>query len=398
MGPGDFFAEQFDELERALLDPDQVVRRIVVDPELRPMVLRYLARRDEDPDFPHVLVGFDAPFRDPITWFDQLAELLRASAVRHAESLLPQGIDLRSATEPIAAMRAPERCLTMAEGLTQALPDEVGTLVLVLDVAVVDDLDGFRRSIAFLADYIRTPWLKVVVLDPRLEPRLDAFAREHPRVGSQTFWLSPEDLERRAAAQLASLADRPSPERRQALAMLAGMALARKDHARAEALQRELAGEAEKAGAPLEAATALYNLGNTLLADGRAAEAAGSFARACALCLDHGLGQLASVVYTNLGVALHREGDFDQAFASLKVARDLFKAQNNRPGEAHVCDALGAIYHELDRPDEAAHAWRYALQLYDGITNPALADVRASGRAALEAKLRELGQVADGRR
>jgi tetratricopeptide (TPR) repeat protein len=102
------------------------------------------------------------------------------------------------------------------------------------------------------------------------------------------------------------------------------------------------------------------------------------------------------MVFTNLGVALHRMGAFEPAFSSLKVGRDYFRAQANRPGEAHVCDCLAAIYQEQGRVEEAEQAWRYALKLYDGIVNPAFADLRRSGRADILSKLERLGRPVDG--
>ena len=98
--------------------------------------------------------------------------------------------------------------------------------------------------------------------------------------------------------------------------------------------------------------------------------------------------------YTNLGIALHRLGRFDEAFGALRVASNFFRAQGNRPGEAFVCDNLAAMHLELGRREDARRVWRYALGLYDGITNPALADVRDSGRADIVAKLERAG--ADG--
>ena len=97
------------------------------------------------------------------------------------------------------------------------------------------------------------------------------------------------------------------------------------------------------------------------------------------------------MTYANLGVALHRLGRFDEAFGALRVASNYFRAQGNRPGEAFVCDNLATMHLELGRREDAVRVWRYALGLYDGITNPALADVREGGRADLVAKLKRAG-------
>jgi hypothetical protein len=80
----------------------------------------------------------------------------------------------------------------------------------------------------------------------------------------------------------------------------------------------------------------------------------------------------------------------------MRVGSRFFKAQGNRPGEAFVCDNLATMYLEQDRPEDAARVWRYAQSLYDGITNPALQDVRESGSADIQAKLDQLGQAGHG--
>ena len=173
--------------------------------------------------------------------------------------------------------------------------------------------------------------------------------------------------------------------------MAAAVACANKDYAKAEALQRQLLDSAISGSAPIEQAIAAYGLGNTLLAAGQAEPAAEMFMQACRICSEHKLNELAPTVYTNLGVALHRLGNFDQAFAALRVGSNFFRAQGNRPGEAFVCDNLALIHQELGRPAEAARVWRYALHLYEGIANPAMADVREAGRADILAKLARLG-------
>ena len=78
----------------------------------------------------------------------------------------------------------------------------------------------------------------------------------------------------------------------------------------------------------------LYGLGNTLLAAGQAEAAADAFLRACDLCNDHALHELAPMPYTNLGVALHRLGRFDEAFGALRAgaaALKLFPAEAMPP-------------------------------------------------------------------
>ena len=163
--------------------------------------------------------------------------------------------------------------------------------------------------------------------------------------------------------------------------MAAAVASANKDYAKAAALQQRLLDETISEGSPAEQAMAAYGLGNTLLAAGQLEAAADGLLLTCQLCSEHELNHLAPMAYTNLGVALHRLGDFDHAFAALRVGSAFYRAQGNLPGEAFVCDNLALIYQELGRPEDAARVWSYALGRYDSITNPTMADVREAGRA-----------------
>ena len=316
------------------------------------------------------------PFRDPAGWFGGLLDGLDAQIEQHAEALAEAGIGLADEAGP----SAPWRFLRRAEGLADALPEAVGSLVFLIDPEAVEDRDGFIRSIAFLADKVASPRLKFIVLHGRGDPFLNSIEADRPGVSRQVFWCSPEEMERRVNATLEQPAASPADHRR-ALMMAAGFAFSNRDYPRAEALQRQQLDAAEAADEPLEQAIGAYGLGNTLLAERRAEEAVEAFLRACDLCVAHQLNELAPMAYTNLGVALHRLGNFDQAFEALRVGSRFFRAQGNRPGEAFVCDNLAAMHQELGRPDEAARVWRYAQGLYEGITNPALQDVREAGRS-----------------
>jgi tetratricopeptide (TPR) repeat protein len=377
-----FFREQLAAVEAFLASPDQVVRRVLVDGEMRPILLKMLAGRDAEDEFPHVLLGYQAAFNGPVPWFAGMQDMLEAELAEHGAALAGEGVDVSDPAKNPAA-RGPWPFLLRAERLTEALPNGIGALAFVLDPAEVLDHASYVKSIAFLADNVRSPWLKFIVLEQRTAPALAALDGAE-RVGTQVFWASPQELEARVTARLGAGSMVPAPERQRLLAMAASFASANRDHARAVALQREHLVGAE---APLERALGGYGLGNALLAAGEAEAAAEAFLMACALCNDHGLNELAPMTYTNLGVSLHRLGRFDEAFGALRVASNFFRAQGNRPGEAFVCDNLAAMHLELGRQDDAARVWRYALGLYDGITNPALADVRDSGRADIAAKL-----------
>ncbi|MEL7466871.1 MAG: tetratricopeptide repeat protein [Pseudomonadota bacterium] len=182
-----------------------------------------------------------------------------------------------------------------------------------------------------------------------------------------------------------------SGARRRALATVGVMAFGRKDYDRAEAVQTRLVREAKEAREPVEVATALYNLANTYLARKEPERAVEALTSALEGCYFHGIDQMLALVYCNLGVALHRSGQKDDAFASFKIARDMFRAEDNIPSEAHVCDCLALLYYEDGRQQEAEGIWSYALSLYDRITDPLMQDVREGGRAAILQKLEHFG-------
>jgi tetratricopeptide (TPR) repeat protein len=281
--------------------------------------------------------------------------------------------------------------LSRAEHFAESLPDSAGSVAFVIEPRQVDDPAGFVRSIGFLAEKVRSHWLKFIVLDQRLAPRLTKLAGSQEGVGLQTFWCSPQELQTRLDAMLAVHRTSASPEACRVRAMAAAVAFANKDYPKALALQQGLLNGARAGGTPADQARAAYGLGNTLLAAGQAEAAAETFMQACQLCAAHGLNELAPMAYTNLGVALHRLGDFDQAFAALRVGSTFYRAQGNLPGEAFVCDNLALIYQELGRPADAEKVWRYALARYDSIANPAMKDVREAGRTDVLAKLERLG-------
>jgi tetratricopeptide (TPR) repeat protein len=169
--------------------------------------------------------------------------------------------------------------------------------------------------------------------------------------------------------------------------VLAGFAFGRRDYHEAAKHQFEWAKSAEEAGEHAEAASAWYNLGNTMLASGANEHAERFFVQSCELCLEHGMSGILPMALTNLGVALSRQNRPDEAVSTLLVAYKNFKALGHRPGQAFVFDALASVYFEQQRHDEAERAWLAAYDIYDGITSDAFADLRASGCEDIRAKL-----------
>jgi tetratricopeptide (TPR) repeat protein len=313
--------------------------------------------------------------------------VLDTQLAAHAEALAAIGIIADDANRG-QSLTSAWRFLRQAEHLAGSLPDNAGALVFLIDPEHVEDGAWFSRSIEFLASETRERWLKFIVLDNRSSPRLSALAAEHSRIYVQTFWLSPEVMGRRLNATARQAAGGGGDSN--ALALAGSFATSNKDFERAEALLRRQLAQAEQKGAPTDIALSQYTLGNAMLAAGQIEAAAEAFLQTCETCSAHTLHELAPMAYTNLGIALHRLGQFNQAFAALGVANTFFKAQGNRPGEAFTCDNLARIHQERGQYEDAAQVWRYALKLYDDISNPTQQDIREAGRTDILEKLGRL--------
>ena len=188
----DFFIEKLEELEDFLLDPDHAVLRLVIDPEMRRVPVNYLVRREEEADFPHILLSFAQDFKSPYTWYARLLEEFESEIERHRESLQTAGVDLEALGRAGGQSEKPwVLFLQRAGAIARSLPDSVGSLVFLLEAEEIGDPENFARGINYLADTTVSVWLKFIVVESRLDPVLEGL-KDHPKVCSQLFWLSPE--------------------------------------------------------------------------------------------------------------------------------------------------------------------------------------------------------------
>jgi hypothetical protein len=203
-GPEAFFIERLQVIEAFLVDPGHVCLRLVIDPEMRRMPLNYLGKREDDPSFPHLVLSFFEPFDGPHSWFARLLAMLEREIDAERETLAELGVDV-SRPVPAAEHRSRtwELFLAQAERIAEGLPDHVGSLTFVLEPEEVRDPANWERGIRYLADRTASRWLKFIILEPRLDPLL-ADLREHPKVATELFWLSPAEIERRADAVIAA--------------------------------------------------------------------------------------------------------------------------------------------------------------------------------------------------
>ncbi len=101
---------------------------------------------------------------------------------------------------------------------------------------------------------------------------LEGLEREQAKIGVQTLYLAPAEIERRVQEDLQAPASLSPEERRQYKGPARRFRIfSNRRYDEAAQLQREWASEAEQDGAPADAASAHYNLGNTLLAQKRLA-------------------------------------------------------------------------------------------------------------------------------
>jgi hypothetical protein len=388
-----FFTDQIQQIEAFLWAWAPPVRVIAINGEMREILLRILLGLDQDEKCLHVLLGHSNVFLDPTTWFESLHRELEMQLARNAEEIQSVGMEVPDLDHG-AALTAPWRFVHRAEAAAKVLPEEIGSLAFIIEPERIDDEDGFIRSVEFLADNVKSSRLKFIMVDDRAAPRLDKLAAEHPRVETQVFWLDPRSMQQSIERELASPSAPPSAM----LGHAAAFAAADHDHSRAVSLQWRRIMEVEKeGGAPTDRVIASLDYSRALFDAGHADPAAETLLQACELCSTHQLHDLAPLAYTDLGIALNRAGNVDQSFEALQVGSKFFRAQGNLPGEAHVCDTLAKMHEERGETAEAERVWRYALGLYEGITNPQLADVRAAGVEDIQSKLVRLGGRGNGR-
>jgi tetratricopeptide (TPR) repeat protein len=387
-----FFTDQFDQLQDFLVSPNEVVRCVRIDAEMKPMFNKALAKMEETADFPHVILSCTEHFEEPLSYFGGLLELITQEFEQNSEALAGHNINPAFPGGKTVITKTPKRFLRYAQAVAESLPDSVGSLVFVLDPDTVEDPVLFRKSIHFLSSRTKSKWLKFLLLDKRVDPFIQKLSDKDRRIFTQTFYLGPKEMERLAVEDLNAPDAMNSPQGRQTLGLLAGFAFARKEYDQARELQTQWVTEAEENGDPGEIATAWYNLGNTLLGSESFTAATDAYCKACTICMENELNALAPFVYTNLGVSLHRQDEFKQAFDVLRIARDMFKAQKQRPGRAHVIDTLAGMYAIDGKNKKAERTWLYALSLYEGMTSSHFADLRENGSQAIVAKLEQFYQ------
>lgn len=383
----DFFQQQIDALKLFLDAPGQHLRVLQHEPDTLHLVRKVLVGLDDDPQCPHLLVATAQPFDDAEQWCGAVLAELSTANEGFREALASQRVALPRAPADDGSPAA-GRLARYVSAVADALPDHAGAYTVIVDPPQVSDDAGFFAAVSALVQAFTADWAKLLVLDRRREPRLEGIEQQHPRASVQVFHMDPAEIEAQAKRDLAADRALDPLQRRQYTAMLGAFAFARHDHAEAAQHQQQVTQMAEQEGTPAEQANAHYNLGNTYLAQQELALAEEHLTRAGEIAMEHDVDLLLAMALCNLGVTLHHQGRADEALQSLDTSRQTFKVADNRPGEAHALDTKAAALAQLERNEEAEQAWLEALALYEGITSNVLGDVRDSGRADIQGKLK----------
>ena len=382
-----FFPEQIDELKAFTFSSDEVVRCIRLDTEMESVLNKVLLSLDEDPEFPHALVQCSGNFDNVNAYFDYLLEVLQQEYKKNSARLKAEGGSFNPPDISSNNIQSPFKFIKYASALAESLPNSLGAIVLIIDPDHINDPENYKKSIEFIADEAKSSWIKFLVRDQRVTPVLEELEKDNPHIGLQIFYLSPDEIQKRVQQDLKTPGLLNPAETRRYLGLLAGFSFANKEYDKSIQLQKKWVQDAQDADDPGELANALYNLANTYMADEQYPEATDQYCKACQICSDYKLDSLAPFIYTNLGLNLHRQGEFGQAFSCLKVARDMYQAQKQVPGEAHVVDCLAQIYALDEQNEKAEQTWKYALKIYEGITSEIFQDLRESGIKDISAKL-----------
>lgn len=383
----EFFAEQFQTLRDFFVSPKTVVQVVYVDPDLRELLIRALVKMQDEENFAHLIIPSDEAHEDHESYTRALASLVD-DEIKKNSTLLSS---LNVAVPPGGDF------LTRAAALADALPDHAGSVVFLVEPGSVADPGAYARTIETFANECASKWLKFLCIETRTEPRLKDRTLELERVGSQTFFLSPEEIEKKAREALDQPEKLDAKTHRQHLALVAGFAAAKGDSPQALQYQTKWIELSEKDAEPGELASALYNQANSLASLERFAEAEEVLVRAGEICIENDVQQLLALVLTNLGVTLFRQGRNGESEEILSVARKTFHELNNLPGEAHVFSCLSELHRRDRRNQDAEEDLLAALALYDGMQSSAVQDVQLGGRGQvldqLELHFRETAQT-----
>ncbi|MEU9433960.1 BTAD domain-containing putative transcriptional regulator [Streptomyces sp. NPDC048252] len=153
---------------------------------------------------------------------------------------------------------------------------------------------------------------------------------------------------------------------------------------------RDAAQDAADVRAESRARTALSNV---QLAAGRYSEADQEARRAIELATAAHDATPVSWAATDRGIIALGQGRYEEAEKFLTTARDGYRADGNRPGEANALCNLSRLYERMNRPSDAVTLARQGVDIYQQL---GLTLRLANGRYALGVALISAGRLSDG--
>ena len=109
-----FFTEQYQQLTAFFMSATEVVRCVRIDPELKPLFLKMLAKLEQDPETPHLFMLLPHRFESPLTYFQDLLATVSAAYEDSAPALAQHGITVEAPPRPDPARAAPARFVAYA--------------------------------------------------------------------------------------------------------------------------------------------------------------------------------------------------------------------------------------------------------------------------------------------
>ena len=106
-----YFPEQFDQLKAFFISGTEVVRHLKIDAEMKPMLMKALARMEEDREFPHALT-LCADRDGPVHWL--------TTSGHHTASLTATAGQVQRRLRPNRAVADEATCLRLAKALARA--------------------------------------------------------------------------------------------------------------------------------------------------------------------------------------------------------------------------------------------------------------------------------------
>lgn len=382
----DLFTRQIDSIRRFMRVQGQPLHALQVPSDLKPMVMKVLTRLDDDPHYPHIMMGATTAFFHEQQFFTDLHTLVVAELERAADQLAASGTQIK--LDPDANSRVRDRFVKSFSQIADRLPRPVRSMVLVLDPEKIEDQEGYLEAMAWLADNTPSRRAKYLVFDDGTGPSLANLPERSRGASVGQFDIKPHQIEAQVQADMANPAILSEMEKRQYVALSAGFAFSKGQYGEALRLNGQvltMLSEQEREGP--EAASVLYNIGNAHLANGDPVAAGTHYEQALEICMAKKVDGIMPMILSNLGLALHRQQRMEEAVQCFQIARKSSQVQHHPLLEAHVLDTLAGIYQAERQYPEAERCLLDALAMYQGIKSEFFADLSKSGQADIESKL-----------